>query len=210
MTIIDLGTVRATRAAELRAAKELTDAAVAAVKAAVEGYAEIAFGLSGLVRLHNEQLAVDVNRSQWRRALSTVKAATRKATPEIRETFREIASQAFTHRLDQLFREDDKRRGVTEALEVVGGMWVTAGRTRWKPNPWPCVFTLGRPGALAWMDHIERTPYAMKPATRKRFDEARAALQDPDRWPSEAAEKTVNRIIRVCWERGWVPEEKAA
>ncbi len=60
------------------------------------------------------------------------------------------------------------------------------------------------------MDHIERTPYAMKPATRQRFDEARAALQDPDRWPSEAAEKTVNRIIRVCWERGWVPEERAA
>ncbi len=52
MTIIDLGTVRATRAAELQAAKELTDAAVAAVKAAAEGYAEIAFGLSGLVRLH--------------------------------------------------------------------------------------------------------------------------------------------------------------
>ena len=93
---------------------------------------------------------------------------------------------------------------------ALGGMWVAAGHQRWKPNPWPCVFTLGRPGALAWMDHIERTPYAMKPATRKRFDEARAALQDPDRWPSEAAEKTVNRIIRVCWERGWIPEEKAA
>ena len=24
------------------------------------------------------------------------------------------------------------------------------------------------------------------------------------------AEQTVNRIIRVCWERGWRPEEKAA
>ena len=211
MTIIDLGAVRATRAAELQAAKELTDTAIATVKAAAEGYAEMAFGLSGLVRLLNEQLAVDVNRSQWRRALSTVKAATRQATPEVRETFREIASQAFTHRLDQLIREDDKRRGVTEALEVVGGMWVTAGHQRWnKPNPWPCVFTLGRPGALAWMDHIERTPYVMKPATRQLFDEARAALQDPGRWPSEAAEKTVNRIIRTCWERGWRLEEKAA
>lgn len=52
--------------------------------------------------------------------------------------------------------------------------------------------------------------YAMKPATRQRFDEARTALQDPDRWPSEAAERTVNRIIRVCWERGWRLEEKAA
>ncbi|MGI3903035.1 MAG: hypothetical protein ACRYGP_30235 [Janthinobacterium lividum] len=210
MTIIDLGTFRATRAAELQAAKELTDTAVATVKAAAEGYAEMAFGLSRMVRLHSEQLAVDVNRSQWRRALSTVKAATRQATPEIREAFRGIASQAFTHRLDQLIREDDKRRSVTDALEVVGGMWVTAGRTRWKPNPWPCTVTLGRAGTLAWMDHIELTPYVMKPETRQRFDEARIALQDPDRWPGDKAEKTVNRIIRSCWERGWRLEERAA
>lgn len=210
MTVIDLGTVRATRAAELQAAKELTDTAVATVKAAAEGYAEMAFALSGPVRLHSEQLAVDVNRSQWRRALATVKAATRQATPEIREAFRDIASQSFTHRLDHLIREDDKRRGVTDALEVVGGMWVTAGRTRWKPNPWPCTVTLGRVGTLAWMNHIERTPYVMKPATRQRFDEARAALEHPERWPSDEAEKTVNRIIRTCWERGWRPEEKAA
>ncbi len=170
MTIIDLGTVRATRAAELQAAKELTDTAVATVKAAAEGYAEMAFGLSRMVRLHSEQLAVDVNRSQWRRVLATVKAATRQATPEIREAFRDIASQAFTERLDHLIREDDKRRGVTEALEVVGGMWVTAGRTRWKPNPWPCTVTLGRPGALAWMDphrahalrHEARDPEAVR------------------------------------------------
>ena len=210
MTIIDLSTVRATRAAELQAAKELTDTAVATVTTMAETYADMAFGLSGQVRLMNERLAVDVNRSQWRRALSTVKAATREGTPEVRKAFREIASHAFASRLDHLIREDDKRRGIATDFEVVGGMWVTSERQPWKPNPWPCAATLGRLGTLAWMDHIERTPYAMKPHTRQRFDAVRAALEDPKGWPGSDEERTVNRIIRVCWERGWRPEEKAA
>ena len=210
MTIIDLGTVRATRAAELQAAKDITATAVATVTTMAESYADLAFGLSGPVRFMNEQLAVDVNRSQWRRALSTVKAASRRATPDVREAFRKIASDAFASRLDHLIREDDKRRGITTAFEVVGGMWVTEGRQPWRPGPWPCIVSLGRSGALAWMDHIEGTPYAMRPATRRRFDDARAALQDPKGWPSDEAEKTVNRIIRLCWERGWRLEEKAA
>ena len=210
MTIIDLDAARATRASELQAAQEATDTVVTAVMNMAESYAELAFGLSGTIRFQNEQLAVDVNRSQWRRAMATVKKATRKALPRVREQLRNAASQVYTERLHQLIRKHDRQLGLPPADEVVGAMWVRSCRTPWKPKPWPCILTLGRLDALAWMNHIERTPYAMKPATRQRFDEARKALQNPERWPGSEAEQTVNRIIRVCWERGWRPEEKAA
>jgi hypothetical protein len=210
MTIIDLGTIRATRAAEIQTAREMTATAVATVTKVAEAYADVAFSLSGPVRFADEQLAVDVNRSQWRRVLSIVRTSTRQGTPEIRKALRDVASDAFGRRLDHLIRQDDQRRGTVRLDEVIGGMWPVAGRKPWKPNPWPCTTTLGRLGTLAWMNHIERTPYAMKPATRRRFDDARKALQDPERWPSSEDERTVNRIIRVCWERGWRPEEKAA
>ncbi len=210
MTIIDLDTARAARTADLQAAREMTAAAVAGVTALAEGYADLAFSISGPVRLVNERLAVDVNRSQLRRVFATVRKATRQAVPEVRAQFRDLAGQSFATRLDTLIREHDRQRGAAPAFEVIGGLWVATGRKPWKPAPWPCITTLGRDGALAWMAHIETTPYAMKPATRARFDKARAALQDPKGWPSTAAEAMVDRIIRVCWERGWRPVECAA
>ena len=188
MTIIDLDAARATRASELQAAREATDTVVTAVTKMAESYAEMAFSLSGTIRLQNEQFAVDVNRSQWRRALTTVKNATRKAQPSVRQQLRDFASHAFAERLHRLIREQDRQLGLPLADEVVGAMWVRSGLTPWKPKPWPCILTLGRLDALAWMSHIERTPYAMKPATRQRFDEARKALENPEKWPGSEAE----------------------
>lgn len=209
MTIIDLDAARAARAADLQAAREMTDAAVASIAALAEGYATLAFSVSGPVRLANEQLAVDVNRSQLRRVIAIVRTATRQAVPEVRQQFRDLAGQAFAVRLDHLIREHDRQRGAAPAFEVIGGLWVSAGRKPYEAKPWPCVLTLGRSGALAWMEHIETTPYAMTPATQAKFDEARKGLQDPTSWPTPAAEAVVDRIIRTCWERGWRPEERA-
>ncbi len=208
MNVIDLTAARAAKSAELQAAREMTDAAVAGVTAMAESYATLAYAVSGPVRLLNEQLAVDINRSQFRRALSTVRKATRGGVPEVRQQFRDLVGQAFAAKLDGLIRESDRLRGATPAFEVIGGLWVSKGRKPWEPRPWPCLTTLGRDGALAWMAHVETTPYAMKPATRALFDEVRAALQDPKGWPSTAAEATVDRIIRSCWERGWRLEER--
>lgn len=209
MTVIDLTAARAARAAELEAIRELTDAARAILTTLGEHYATLAFHISGPVRLLNEQLAVDINRSQLRRVHAIVGRATRGATPEIRKDRRDFAGNAFAAKLDGLIREHDRQRGAPPAFEVIGGLWVATGQTPWKPTPWPCVLTLGRAGAMVWMDHIETTPYAMRPETRARFDAARKALANPKDWPNTADEVAVDRIIRICWERGWRPEERA-
>ncbi len=113
----------------------MTAAAVAGVTAMAESYATLAYAVSGPVRLLNEQLAVDINRSQFRRALSTVRKATRGGVPEVRQQFRDLVGQAFAAKLDGLIRESDRLRGATPAFEVIGGLWVSKGRKPWEPRP---------------------------------------------------------------------------
>ncbi len=208
MTVIDLGAVRAARAAELQLATTAVDQMGVELTELAERYAAMAFAISEPFRLETERLAVDLNRAVWRRMRANVRKALRKHASETREHFGRIVDRAFATKLVALIRENDQRLGLPRRHEVIGALWVTGHKRQPMSNSWPTSGTLGRLGTLAWMSHIETTPYVMKPGTRSVFDAARKSLQDNPvaiLWGDEA--RVVNRIIRTCWARGWRPEE---
>lgn len=108
--IIDLSAARTKRAADLQAATEATNTVLDKVAQIARHYASLAFSVSGPIWLLNEQFAIDINRSQWRRLRSSVRRMTLKARPEVKVQLLDWADANFTDQLAKLAAERDAKR----------------------------------------------------------------------------------------------------
>lgn len=97
--LIDLTAARAKRAVDLQAAMEATQAVLDNVAEIARGYASLAFTISGPLWSVNQQFAVDINRSQWRRMRSVVRRMTRLAHPQVKVQLAQWADVNFVDRL---------------------------------------------------------------------------------------------------------------
>ncbi len=77
-----------------------------------------------------------------------------------------------------------------------------------EPSPWPTWGTLSHFGKLAWMDAILRDG-GLSATDLETFRAIRAPYYRSQEWTRKGA-NAFNRHVRIMWERGWRPEEKAA